>query len=70
MEIVIVIGAVLVSILVFTWLLRVARATFRTAVGVAIILLALQLLFGIGPQTLWESVRNWLSSVEPMSPAQ
>jgi type IV secretory pathway TrbL component len=67
MEIAIVIGAVLVSFLVFTWLLKIARATLRTAISVAIILLILQLVFGIGPQTLWEQIRSWWPSFQPVN---
>lgn len=61
MEIAIVIVAIVVAFLVFTWLIKVVRATFRTAMLVALILLALQLIFGIGPQALWEHVQTWLS---------
>jgi len=67
MEIVILIGALVVSFLVFTWLLRVAKATFKTAMRVAIILLILQLVFGIGPQALWEQVQSWLSEFDLVS---
>ncbi|NER80470.1 MAG: hypothetical protein F6K42_13010 [Leptolyngbya sp. SIO1D8] len=63
MDIVIVIGALLVSFLVFTWLIRVVRATFRTAILVAIILLVLQLIFGIGPGALWEQIQSWISGL-------
>ena len=61
MEIAIVIVAIVVAFLVFTWLIKVMRATFRTALLVALILLTLQLIFGIGPQALWENLQNWLS---------
>jgi cell division protein FtsW (lipid II flippase) len=67
-EIAIVIGAVIVSFLVFTWLLKVVRATFKTAILVALTLLVLQLAFGIGPQALWEQVRSWLPGFEPVAP--
>ncbi|MGD1862818.1 MAG: hypothetical protein ACFB0E_22960 [Leptolyngbyaceae cyanobacterium] len=67
MELAIVIGAVFLSFLVFTWLVKVARATFRTAVLVAVILLIVQLVFGIGPQALWEQIQNWLPSFEPVN---
>ena len=60
MEIVVVIGAVFISILVFTWLLNVVKATLKTAFLAAIILLALQLFFGIGPEAIWETIRDWL----------
>ena len=61
MEIIIIIGAIFVSILVFTWLIRVFKATLKTAFLIAIILLGLQLLFGIGPSAIWETIQTWLS---------
>ena len=60
MEIVVVIGAVFISILVFTWLLNVVKATLKTAFLAAIILLALQLFFGIGPAAIWETIRDFI----------
>jgi type IV secretory pathway TrbL component len=57
MELVILIGSIVISFLVFTWLLKVVKATLKTALLVAVILLALQLIFGIGPATLWEYVQ-------------
>ncbi|WP_008319235.1 hypothetical protein [Leptolyngbya sp. PCC 6406] len=65
MELVIVLGAILVSFLVFTWLLKVVRATLKTAILVALILLALQVIFGIGPANLWEQIGSWLPNFEP-----
>lgn len=67
-EIAIIIGAIAISVLVFTWLLRVVKATIRAALLVAIILLILQIAFGIGPDTLWEQglkqvwevIQDWL----------
>ncbi|MBE9067508.1 hypothetical protein IQ260_12650 [Leptolyngbya cf. ectocarpi LEGE 11479] len=60
MEFVVVIGAVFISILVFTWLLNVVKATLKTAFLAALILLGLQLFFGIGPNVIWETIRDWL----------
>ncbi|NJN23067.1 MAG: hypothetical protein HC812_20205 [Leptolyngbya sp. RL_3_1] len=62
MELAILIGSLVISFLVFTWLLRVVKATLKTALLVAVILLGLQLVFGIGPATLWEYVRSALPS--------
>lgn len=56
MEALIVLGAIAVSWLVFTWLLRVAKVTVGTAIKIALILLVLQVVFGIGPGTLWERI--------------
>ena len=54
MEIAILIGALVISVLVFIWLVNVVKATLKTALLVAVILLVLQLAFGIGPTTLWD----------------
>ncbi|MGB3515353.1 MAG: hypothetical protein WBA43_02785 [Elainellaceae cyanobacterium] len=63
MDLVILIAAILVTIAVFTWLLRVFKATLNTAILIAIVVLLVQLLFGIGPgellnytQQLWQVV--------------
>ena len=65
MEIVIVIGALFVSFLVFTLLIRVVRATLKTAIIVALVLLALQLVFGIGPAAIWDQIQSWISGLNP-----
>ena len=54
MEIAILIGAIIISVLAFIWLINVVKATIKTALLVAVILLMLQILFGIGPATLWD----------------
>ena len=65
MEIVMVIGALFVSFLVFTLLIRVVRATLKTAIIVALVLLALQLVFGIGPAAIWDQIQSWISGLNP-----
>ncbi len=64
MELAIVVGAILVSVLVFTLLVKIVRATLKTAFLIAITLLVLQLFFGIGPQALWAQIQSWLPSFE------
>ena len=54
MEIAILIGAIVISVLVFIWLINVVKATIKTALLLAVILLILQIAFGIGPDTLWD----------------
>ncbi|MFM7547122.1 MAG: hypothetical protein ACKO3I_11570, partial [Synechococcales cyanobacterium] len=49
-------GALIVSWLVFTWLIRVFKTTAMTALSIAAIILILQVVFGIGPQQLWNEV--------------
>ena len=60
MEILVIAGAVAVSVLVFMWMLRVVKATLKTALLVAAILLALQVFFGIGPGSILDTIQNWL----------
>jgi len=55
-ELIIFIGALVVSWLVFTTLIKLVKTTVSTAIAIAIIVLVLQLLFGIGPNQLWQQV--------------
>lgn len=61
-------AAALISWLVFTWLLRVAKTTMKTAFLVAAIVMILQVVLGIGPDQVWRQVtelpqliQDWLS---------
>ena len=56
LELVILLAAVVVAWLIFTWLLKVAKVSISTALAIAVIVLMLQLIFGIGPQELWQQV--------------
>ena len=56
MNLVLLIAAIVVSVLVFTWVLKVLKATLSTAITIAAIVLILQLVFGIGPSQLWQQV--------------
>ncbi|MDX2097662.1 MAG: hypothetical protein SFW36_07780 [Leptolyngbyaceae cyanobacterium bins.59] len=56
LQLVILIAALIVSGLVFSWLINVVKTTVTTAISIAILLLILQLSFGIGPQQLWQQV--------------
>jgi hypothetical protein len=55
-ETIVLLAALIVSWLVFTALLRVAKTTFSTAIAIAAIVFVLHLLFGIGPQQLWQQI--------------
>ncbi|MGK7874259.1 MAG: hypothetical protein AB4426_13380 [Xenococcaceae cyanobacterium] len=57
-ELIILIAAIIVAWLVFTWLLKVIKASINTAFAIAIIVLILQLVFGIGFQELWQQIVN------------
>lgn len=56
MNLILLIAAIVISFLVFTWLIKVVRATIGTAIAIAILVLVLQLVFGIGPAQVWEQV--------------
>lgn len=55
-ELIVWIAALIVAGLIFTLLLKVVKATIRTAITIAIIVLILQLVFGIGPNQLWQQI--------------
>jgi len=55
-EVIILIAALVVSWLVFTALIKIVKTTFSTAIAIAVIVLVLQLLFGIGPLQLWQQI--------------
>jgi hypothetical protein len=57
------IAAIAISILVFTWLLKVVRATLTTALTIAAIVLIAQLVFGIGPTQIWEQISQLFQSL-------
>jgi len=52
------IGAIVVAWLVFTGLLNILKTTVTTAITIAAIVLALQLIVGIGPQQLIDTILN------------
>ncbi|MGL5080181.1 MAG: hypothetical protein ACRC8A_01710 [Microcoleaceae cyanobacterium] len=56
LELIILLAALLISWLVFTWLVKVLKASINTALSIAAIVLVLQLLFGIGPQELFQQL--------------
>ncbi|NJN01964.1 MAG: hypothetical protein HC873_11330 [Leptolyngbyaceae cyanobacterium SL_1_1] len=70
MEIVVVVGAIAVSVLAFLWLIRVVRATLKTALLVAFMLLGLQIFFGIGPATIWQQLQDWLPGTGSSAPGR
>lgn len=53
-ELIILLASLLVAWLVFTWAVQVLKASVSTAIAIAMIILILQLVFGIGPGELLE----------------
>lgn len=58
MNFLVIIVALIISWLVFTALLKIVKTTLTTAITIALLVLALQLLFGITPQTVWQQVQQ------------
>ncbi|NJK40886.1 MAG: hypothetical protein HC934_05115 [Acaryochloridaceae cyanobacterium SU_2_1] len=52
------IAAIIVTWLVFTWLLKVVKTTLKTAVIIAGIVLALQVVLGIGPDQVVQAIAD------------
>jgi uncharacterized membrane protein len=56
MSLILLAAAVVVSVLVFGFLLKVVRAAIGTAIMIALVVLLLQIVFGIGFDDLWQQV--------------
>jgi len=57
-ELIILIASLLVSWLVFNWAFKVLKASVGTAIALAAIVLVMQLLFGIGPNQLFQHITH------------
>ncbi|MGB7443692.1 MAG: hypothetical protein WA919_21730 [Coleofasciculaceae cyanobacterium] len=62
-EVVVIIAAVILSFLLFRWLIKVVKATVPKAIAIAVIFLVLQLMFGIGPSELWQQLNQIVQNV-------
>lgn len=58
MEIVLLLAAMLIAWGVFAWLVKVLKASVQMAFGVAVVLVIIQVVFGIGPQQFWQQITN------------
>ena len=63
MSLIVAIAAIIVSVLIFFWLLKIVKMTLQTAIFLAIIVLALQLFFGIGPQQVLDQIAQIFQSI-------
>jgi len=68
-DLILLLAALIISWLIFTWLVKIVKLTVSTALTLAGIVLILQLLFGINPNQLWQQilnlpqiVLNWISN--------
>jgi len=62
-EVVVVIAAIVLSWLLFRWLIKVVKATVPKAIAIAVIFLILQLVFGIGPSELWQQLNQMVQNI-------
>jgi len=60
MNLPLVIGALIVSLLLLWWLLSVIKASFKTAFLVVAVIFAIQVLTGVGPQQIFNQVGQWM----------
>jgi hypothetical protein len=60
MNLPLVIGALIVSLLLLWWLLSVIKASFKTAFLVVAVIFTIQVLTGVGPQQILNQVGQWM----------
>lgn len=65
MNLILLIAAIVIAFLVFTWLLKVVKATLSAALTIAAIVLLLAF-FGIGPGQLWQEITTLIRNIFEM----
>ncbi|MBP0000832.1 MAG: hypothetical protein J7641_17850 [Cyanobacteria bacterium SID2] len=65
-ELITLLAALLLTWLVFTWLIRVVKTTLTTAISIAAIVLLLQIAFGIEPEVLWAEILQFGQTLQEM----
>jgi len=58
MDLVILTGALIITYLVFIALIKIIKTSLTTAISIALLVLLLQLIFGIQPEQLWQQLRE------------
>ncbi|UBF26087.1 hypothetical protein K9N68_31915 [Kovacikia minuta CCNUW1] len=57
-NVILLIAAIAVCFLIFSWLLKVFRFTIGPAISIVVIMLLLKVVFGISPNQLWYEVKE------------
>lgn len=57
-ELIILLASLLITWLVFSWLIKVVKASLSTALAIAAVVLVLQIVFGINNQQIWQQIIN------------
>lgn len=65
-NLILLVAALLVSWLVFRWLFTVIKSSASTALAIAVILLILQLAFGINSQELFQEIMNLPQTIQDL----
>ena len=63
MDLIIVIAAILIAWLIFTWSIKVLKASITTALGIAIIALILQIFLGVGLEEVWQKLVQFSQTI-------
>lgn len=63
MDLVLLLTAIVVTVLVFIGLIKIVRATVTTAITIAIIVLLVQLFFGVGADQIWQQVSQVFQAI-------
>ncbi|MBE9167827.1 hypothetical protein IQ238_09950 [Pleurocapsales cyanobacterium LEGE 06147] len=62
-ELIVLVTAIVIAWLIFTWLIRVVKVSITTAITIAAIVLFLQVVFGIGYQEVWQQLVRLIQNV-------
>ncbi len=65
-QLIVLIAAILVSWLIFTGLIKIIKTSVGTAFKIALIVLILQLAFGIAPQEIWQQIINLPQAIQDL----
>ena len=55
-DLIVIIAAIIVAWLIFTWSIKVLKASISTALSIALIALILQIFLGIGFEEVWQKL--------------
>jgi ACR3 family arsenite efflux pump ArsB len=62
-EMIAIAAGILLTWLIFTWLVKVLKASISTALTIAFILFVLQFFFGIHYQQIWQNVTQFIQQI-------
>ncbi len=66
LEIIIPIAAAIILLLLFTWIIKVFKVTIKTALIVGVILILLQIIFGVNSQEVMQEIINIVERVQQL----